>query len=425
MFKGRGSIIFLLIVIALAVIAFLLIRRGGEFPSLLGRRQADTIVPLDLQRFIPAGWTVQADDQIECDFDGDPDLERLLIYRYNETQIQKPLERAGELETFGPFGGVIFDTQASSLAPQPSPPGAYRPASVVPYLLLPDFYPGKGEGYLGDTDVEVRLVPLAGSDAECAAEETNVFGYTYGPLPTRLSIFRWAGREEGFQGVHFAGNARVESDILPEGSNRITQVTTYNRLLNHRSVLCEVNRYARVDARSAPSQFVFLPDAGVRTIDFCFEPPSEPMYPEGVVVALLRGRNGGTGRPTSYLLNDADDLPPELDLRNENRDPRNILVVGNPQFVVPFASDGAWCTVEQVGLADAGPAPTAVRTGTPRPAPTEDYSNRLWCGRERVRVETRVMVEGAPREYGWVLISVRPDASNGGVYWRVQQVEAQ
>lgn len=244
MFKGRGSILFLLIIIAIAVIVFLLIRRGGQLPSLLGRRQAEQVVPLDLQRFIPADWIVQGDDQFECSFDDDDDLERLIIYRYNKTQLQVPLQRAGELETFAPFGGVIFDTQASPLEPQPNAPGAYRPGNVVPYLLLPDFYPGKGEGYLGDTDVQVRFVPAAESGQNCRTTEIQVFGYTYGPLPTRLSVFQWAGREAGYQGVHYAGSARVDHEAQPT-TGVISRITTYNRLLNHRSVLCEVNSYVR------------------------------------------------------------------------------------------------------------------------------------------------------------------------------------
>jgi hypothetical protein len=223
MFRGRGGLLFLLIVIALVVILFLLLRRGGQLPSLIGRRETTPAVPLDLLRFIPPGWQVQTDDQFECSFDDDPEPERLLIYRYNTTTLQKPLQRAGETEIFGPLGGVIFDTQSSSLAPQPEPPGAYRPGNVVPYLLLPDFYRGKGEGYLGDTDVQLRFFPPAVSGPTCVTEEINVFGYTYGPLPTRLSIFRWLDREAGYQGFHFAGSARVDSNIVPKvatGSRR-------------------------------------------------------------------------------------------------------------------------------------------------------------------------------------------------------------
>ena len=41
-----------------------------------------------------------------------------------------------------------------------------------------------------------------------------------------------------------------------------------------------------------------------------------------------------------------------------------------------------------------------------------------------MRIETRVVIDGTPRDFGWVLISVRPDAPNGGVYWRVKEVEA-
>ena len=75
MFKNRGGLLILLIVIALAVIVFLLLRRGGTFPRLLGPRETTPTVPFDLQTFIPSGWTVLAEPQLECNFDDDPDLE--------------------------------------------------------------------------------------------------------------------------------------------------------------------------------------------------------------------------------------------------------------------------------------------------------------------------------------------------------------
>jgi hypothetical protein len=418
MFKGKGGLLFLLIIIALAVIVFLLIRRGGPLPSLFPRRQAEPTVPLDLQTFIPDGWSVQSEDQLECNFDDDAALEQLLIYRYNQTQAPEPLSTDGEQETFSPFGGVIFDTQTSSLEPQPSPPGAYRPGSIVPYLLLPDFYPGKGEGYLGDTDVQIRYAPEARAGADCSTSEIQILGYTYGPLPTRITVLRWAGREAGYQGVHYAGNARVESNIAPEGGSAISQITTYNRLLNHRSVLCEVNGYVRPNE----NELAFIADASVRTIDFCFGIPSEPVYPEGVVVALLRGQDGGTGTPTSYLLNNAT-IPPELPLRDPARPKYNILSVGNPSFVTPLAEQGQWCDAAQVGVPVAAGAPTDPPQGAPTPSGTPVSTGALWCGRERVRVETRIIFEGAPLDVGWVLISVRPDEPGGGVYWRIQAVE--
>jgi hypothetical protein len=418
MFKNRGGLLILLIIIALAVIAFLLIRRGGSFPRLLGPREATPTVPLDLQQFIPAGWTVQAEPRLECNFDDDPDLEQLLIYRYNPTTLQNPLEKAGTTVTYSPFGGVIFDTQTSSLQPQPNPPGAYRPSNIVPYLLLPDFYPGKGEGYLGETSVQIRYAPTPQEGATCATSEINIFGFTNGPLPTRLSVLAWAGRDSGYQGSHFVGNARVESDILPQGGNKITRVTTYNRLLNHRSILCDVNGYVRPSL----SQLAFISDASLRTIDFCFGTPSEPVYPEGIVVALLRGQNSGSGTPSNYLLNDAT-YPAELDLKNPARKPNNIVSVGNPSWVTPIAIQGDWCTAAQVGtpLAAAAPSSSSPITATSTSVPSP--SGGLWCGRERVRIETRIILNGQPRDLGWVLISVRPDVPGGGIYWRVQEVE--
>jgi hypothetical protein len=132
------------------------------------------------------------------------------------------------------------------------------------------------------------------------------------------------------------------------------------------------------------------------------------------VVALLRGQNTGTGSPVPYLLANAT-IPAELKLRDTTRNPVNIISIGNPSFVTPLPSDGQWCAPEQIGAAT--PAAAATPAGTPA------FARGLWCGRERVRVETRILFEGQPRDVGWVLISVRPDQPGGGVYWRIQEVE--
>ena len=95
----------------------------------------------------------------------------------------------------------------------------------------------------------------------------------------------------GYPAAHFVGNARV---VFPAPPGPITEVTTYNRL-NDRSAVCDVQYYSRSPAstkdRAAASEVQFTRQDAAQTIDFCFGPPNDPAYPEGVVAALLRGNS--------------------------------------------------------------------------------------------------------------------------------------
>ena len=129
-----------------------------------------------------------------------------------------------------------------------------------------------------------------------------------------------------------------------------------------------------------------------------------------------------SGTPSAYLLNDAK-VPPELDLKNTAASPYNIISVGNPSWVAPIAIQGDWCTAAQVGVPVAAAAPTAPPTGAPTPIGTSSPSGALWCGRERVRIETRIILNGVPRDAG-LDAHQRPARRAGrGVFWRVQEVE--
>ena len=214
------------------------------------------------------------------------------------------------------------------------------------------------------------------------------------------------------------GNARVESDSLPDGGNQITRVTTYNRLVNHRSILCEVNGYIRPDLQ----QLAFISDASARTIDFCFDTPSEPVYPEGIVVALLRG--------TDEWIGNAVGLPPERRqsaARTGSQEHRGFALQHHLRWQ-PVVG-GAHCDPGRLVHCGAGRRARGSRCahcpahGRPTPIGTSSPSGALWCGRERVRIETRIILNGEPRDLGWMLISVRPDVPSGGVFWRVQEVE--
>ena len=235
---------------------------------------------------------MQAQPLVQCDFDNDGQLELVLIYTYNNTTVPNPEPAATpdkntknpSTVAFAPFGGVIYDTQPGTLQPQPDNPGPYRTSNFVPYKLLPDYYVGKGQGYLGESTVRVLFAPAVTSGTGCKTTDINIYGYSNGPFPTRLSVFRWAGTDLGYQDAHFAGDAAWRRQLRLR--DKSTAVITYNRLQNHRSVLCDGKD------TSGPNLNVptFIPDAALQTIDFCFGPPDDPVYPEGVVVDVLRSR---------------------------------------------------------------------------------------------------------------------------------------
>ncbi len=248
-------------------------------------------LPVDLKAIIPTAWTLLPEQYKSCDFDGDGENEWLVVYRYDKSRTL-----ANSL-----IGAVVYDAQANRVPQEPGNQSPYRPAFIIPYKLLPDIYTGKGQGYLGESNVEVSYYPAKQDEKKCAAAEIVVRGFSGdSKSATRLSIFRWKDRTVGYQGLHFVGNARVETTPPSEAQGLITWVTTYNRL-NDRSLLCEVRGYRlpSVDQRSL--EFTnFTEVADQYTMDFCFDAPADPAYPEGVVVALLRGQ-----KPT-----DAGETPP-------------------------------------------------------------------------------------------------------------------
>ncbi len=71
--------------------------------------------------------------------------------------------------------------------------------------------------------------------------------------------------------------------------------------------------------------------------------------------------------------------------------------------MTPVAVKGQPCTDAQIGT-------TAAATG-------------YWCGRERVHIETRIVLDGVPQDVEWSLISVIPDAPNADLYWRINRAD--
>jgi hypothetical protein len=403
MSKGR---IWPIIAIAIGLILLFFVCRSSPW---FKQTTQKTTLPVDLQNVIPTSWAPLPDQPTICDYDKDGENEWLILFRYDTTQVQPPDQPPDSTVQRGPIGGVVYDAQVNYVPQEPGNLSPYRPALLIPYMLLPDFYPNKGQGYLGESSVKlVQYPPVNRQNPTCAVDEIYVYGYTDGPLPTRLSAFRWLGKENGYRVAHFTGNAQLTSDLPSDGSKPLHEVTTYDRLDNHRSLLCAAKHFVR---QGELPDLSFEEQASDYTIDFCFGPPDDPYYPEAAVVAMLRGDppKNTEGMPApmdkSYLTADAK-WPQELG--DPAHDPVRILTVVNQGAVETLPEDAQPCPAQ---------ASSVVSSGTPAAQQTI-----WWCGSEQAKVETEVMLEGERRSLVWKLISVANDQVNASTHWRVSEV---
>jgi hypothetical protein len=390
---GKWILVIVLVgIIILLLYSFLSRRLGGA------NAPSPTTVEVNLQDLIPDSWVIQSGmGPTECDFDGDGANEQLAVYRYN---------RYSQDQVGGQLGAVIFDSQVNSATPGPGAQSPYRPTLLVPYLLLPDFFNNKGQGYLGEETAMVYAIAGEARGQEgCRADEINVVGTTANSAnlgqPNFLSIFRWGGLEKGYVGPHFAGNARI---AIKDGAEKpITELTTYNRL-NDRSVLCAAQTYVR-----SPAALDFLPSNS--TIDFCFGAPPDPFYPEGVVVAFLRGANPPADQsPTgaNYFTASGAAALDALGLGNlaqPQRDPAPIFSVTNRGALALPPQEGNPCLNQ--GLA------------------TPEGSSGWWCGSERATVATETTVNGQTRQLVWTLVSIAQQNVVDDIHWRIDAVADQ
>ena len=101
---------------------------------------------------------------------------------------------------------------------------------IVPYKLLPDFYPGKGKATWARR-ASTSCMLRAPQGAACTTSEINIFGFSRRrAADPALGLPLGRHAMPATRGSTIVGNARVESDSLPDGGNQITRVTTYNRL---------------------------------------------------------------------------------------------------------------------------------------------------------------------------------------------------
>jgi hypothetical protein len=386
----------LLFLVLLLLLVALLYAYRNRLPTLRGLFGGPTL-PVDLQDTLPAAWTVVPNTFKKCDFDSDGEQEYLVIYRYDNTAITNTVTGATVQRT--QIGGVVYDSQVNRSPERPGNLSPYRPAFLTPYRLLPDIYPGKGQGFLGESNVTLSYWPQPQPRATCAVSETAIFGYSDGSnLPTRLSLFRWAGDERGYLSAHFVGDARVVTEANPNSTQPIQNVYTYNSF-NDRSQLCYVRHYRR----QAAGQLNFTQIQHDYTIDFCYAAPPDPAYPEAVVVSTLRGHNppvgGVNNTPTadSYFTQhalDASNFPAELaGLKNPTRTPYRILAISNP---------GTLTTL---------PTPGTVFT---------DTTGQMWVqGETSVPITATIELSGTERTTVWQMVSLANMRTLADVHWRV------
>ena len=257
----------------------LLLLLGGLLLVACGGRNSSSSSGEILAQYLPSDWSyvttsasVQGFQSITID--GDADNEWLLFFHYDSPPDQ----------TNGPIGGIIYDVQQNSdyFDPSVAIPFPFQPlAFFVPYRLLPDWVPGKGQGYLGDTNVawEILKVPKALDQAnELLVQGTGANGNI-----TRVSIFRWSGLTQGYTVTTFQGSYSASIEPGRDPGDVVREVVTLNAQ-NDRSNLCAKVTWTRQGDTAA-----FI--AGPPAIVFCLGTPAQPTYPEAVVLAYLLNPN--------------------------------------------------------------------------------------------------------------------------------------
>jgi hypothetical protein len=365
-------------------------------PGKKSTEQAQPTLPSSVQRLVPPSWSVIANQA--CDFDADTQDEWLVIYHYDGVSVQPAGQPSGTYVAVSPIGGAIYDARLEM--PLQTGKSQYQVTTLTPYRLLPDFTVGKGQGYLGESAVRTLLFPPVGKDGKCQPTELGFLGYSNGnssgatSLPTRLSIFYWAGDNLGYQGSSFTGNARVDADIPTKPDQFVTRVTTYN-LLNDRSLLCQAMSYNRTGPKQ---QFQAVPNSA--TLDFCYGAPGDPTYPEGVVAAVLRNHAPSPAKPNAPMPPTNSFLLPGVSLPSGLAPPVNILAVTNTASAAPVDGGGHLCTVEY-----------------------GDDGRGWWCGQFSAVVTSEAPIAGGVREIWWRMISVSLKDVVDEMHWRIASVE--
>ncbi len=304
------------------------------------RRSTVPNMSINLTELLPAGWTAVGDVR-EIDIDDDPALERLVFFSYDQ----------------GPVGALIYDlhedkgivtNQGAAVANQSS-------SSLVRYQILPSYWQGAGQGFIAEpgqaANILVYPVGYAATDGQGAAVTRKELivrgGLTY------LTFIWWKSTVEGYGVAQlyapggFQGIDWTDWEREPKPINEITGLYP----LHDRNLLCRKVTYNRADvaplALPPPTSeaIAYRQDihykASNRGLDFCDGAPTQPFYPEGVVLAYLLDAKNRTD-----LLDPALQSSTEITRVQSVIDPNRLILVddvrgqqdipiANPMVVAP------------------------------------------------------------------------------------------
>jgi hypothetical protein len=335
-----------------------------------------TKLPIDVQALIPPDWT-PVDGLKTVNVDGDSEAEYLLFYRYN---VQKGKEKQA------PIGGVIFDAETDAVSGM---------ARLVPHQLLPDFSPGKGQGFLAeDRTPELKAYDVNGDGTNM---ELAIFGYGRDPaFPSYLTVFRWAGAEgaKAYQVVHhFYGDGGIYVDAVASGP--IPRVVEKTRL-NDRSLMSKRAEYVRQgDGYKLTTT----------SLDFTYDIPDVPYYPEAAVLSYYLLRNSGHSDQADKLL-----VPEDSRTTLQSSLALSAEAVPSSSFTVP-PSDLQVLPLSISYSGEATMAETSALGGTSGALPAA----RLFT----TDVTVDVIENGQQGSRVWRVVNIPEPGRNGEPHWRL------
>lgn len=274
-------------------------------------QQTDAAV-LPLDDALPASWQAVGDVQA-VNIDGDAATEYLLLFTYDATAARTPatsflFQRNAPQ---GPIGAVIYDTQIMTETTIESTRPDKSVDAFVPYPLLPSYRQGAGQGFIAEPTqrAAVELFPVAYRTGGGADTLILLGGETY------LTFAWWQNRMEGYGVMQLYAPGGFETTPYTafdwaewrRDPQPIRQLIALHPL-HDRNLICRRLQY-ELDATSVPTT-IMAGDSLTQTwpirfqttdlgLQFCYDTPDHPFYPEGVVLAYLLTGNAALLDPVT------------------------------------------------------------------------------------------------------------------------------
>ncbi len=179
-----------IIAIVVAIALFFLFINRDILPF---GNQGQVPLQIDLQTIKPTTWKPFYDEGLKnVDIDGDDVAEWLFIY-YNQGDT-------------GHIGGVIYDAQNRPQVDNSVAIPQQTSAYLIPYPLMPDYSPGKNQGYLGDDDIQIQGVytdPARKPEGDSGAIKGDrlQFRGIHRGKTSYFSTFWWIDQQSGYGGA--------------------------------------------------------------------------------------------------------------------------------------------------------------------------------------------------------------------------------